>query len=325
MNKAIIAARQFIPYGESNIGVEEYGRGIIHDTYLVTPGNGADRFILQRLNTSIFLNPQAVMHNLQVVCDHIEKRMQLGNSGIDAAWQMLHAIPARDGRYLFIDADGDFWRALSFIQGAVSLEQISGPAAAREVGRALGTFHLLVSDLDPELLHETLPGFHNVEQYLEHFAAVAVEAGDESEAGRFCQRFIEERQDWAPVLENARRDNLLRLRVIHGDPKITNIMVDRLTGKAVSIIDLDTVMPGLVLYDIGDCLRSCCNPSGEEVTDLAGVLFDPDRCESVLSGYADAAPGVLRHEDFDFLYDAIRLIPFELGLRFYADFLAGDV
>jgi Ser/Thr protein kinase RdoA (MazF antagonist) len=326
MNKVTRAAIHFIRQDENIAGIEVYGRGIIHDTYLVRLSNGENRFILQRINTQVFTNPAAIMHNLELVCEHIQKRMQQSNSRIDAAWQMLNIIPARDGQLYFIDADGSFWRALSFIKGATTLEYISGPGAAREVGRALGTFHWLLSDLNAELLHDTLPGFHNVEQYLKHYDDILDNSKeDASGAGRFCQRVIEDRRSWAPVLENGSRDNILTQRVIHGDPKINNFMVDRVTGKAVSIIDLDTVMPNLVQCDIGDCLRSCCNTMGEESGDYAAVRFDLKRCAAVLSGYTETARSFLTDADYDFLFDAIRLIPYELGLRFYTDFLEGDV
>jgi len=326
MNKPTLAAENFISQEESIAGIETYGQGIIHDTYLVKPGNTADWFILQRINTQVFKNPEAVMHNLRLVCEHIRERMIENGSSIDINWQMLQPMPARDGRDFFIDAEGNFWRALSFIRGARPLEQISSLDDAREAGRALGTFHFLVNDLDPELLHDALPGLHNVEQYLRHYDEVAAGVDKETgEAGRFCQQFVADRRSWAPVLENGRCQKKLQVRIIHGDPKINNIMLDRITGRAVSMIDLDTVMPGLVHYDIGDCLRSCCNTIGEETSDFSAVRFDAKRCAAVLSGYTGEAHRFLAESDFDFLFDAIRLIPFELGLRFYTDFLEDNV
>ena len=325
MNMALLAAGNFISHDETITGVEEYGHGIIHDTYLVRLNNEESRFILQRLNTQVFTDPEAIMHNLKLVCEHIQERTKVSGSRIDAGWQMLHGITARDGRDFFIDADGTFWRALSFIGGAIPLEHISSLNDAREVGRALGTFHWLISDLNPELLHETLPGLHNVEQYLEKYDEVLGKGKEISGSEKYCRQFVEDRRSWAPVLEKARRENVLQMRVIHGDPKINNIMVDRITGEAVSIIDLDTVMPGLVHYDIGDCLRSCCNTMGEDATDFSAVRFDLKRCEAVLSGYTGASRRFLNGTDFDFLFDAVRLIPFELGLRFYTDFLGSNV
>ena len=127
------------------------------------------------------------------------------------------------------------------------------------------------------------------------------------------------------VLEDAVDAGVLRPRPIHGDPKVNNVLLDRASGRAIALVDLDTVKPGLVHYDIGDCLRSGCNRLGEETDDLDQVGFDLEFCEAILTGYADAARQVLSDADLDYLYDAIRLISFELGLRFLSDYLAGDV
>jgi len=127
------------------------------------------------------------------------------------------------------------------------------------------------------------------------------------------------------VLEDAKASGALFQRPIHGDPKINNIMIDERTGHAVSIIDLDTVKPGLIHYDIGDCLRSCCNPLGEETTEIDEVYFDLDLCRAILEGYLGEAQRFMTKADIAYLYDAIRLIAFELGLRFFTDYLEGDV
>jgi len=319
------AAQHFAGPGESIAAVKPHGRGIIHDTYLVKLSRGDDPFILQRINTQVFKNPESIMHNLQMVARHIQNREIPSESEIFTDWQMVKIIPAKGGRNFFVDPEGGFWRALGFIRGASPLESIGGTNDALEVGRALGAFHWLLNDLAPENLHDTLPGFHNVEQYLKQYDAV-VDSGTKScNNSSFCKEFIASRRGWAPVLEKARRRQILQLRIIHGDPKINNIMVDATTGRAVSIIDLDTVMPGLVQYDIGDCLRSCCNCGGEDATDISAVCFDLELCRAVLSGYMEEARRFLTGRDLDFFFAAVRLIPFELGLRFYTDFLAGNV
>jgi Ser/Thr protein kinase RdoA (MazF antagonist) len=133
------------------------------------------------------------------------------------------------------------------------------------------------------------------------------------------------RRAWAPVLEEARAQGRLRLRPIHGDPKVNNVMVDTATGLAVGLVDLDTVKPGLVHYDIGDCLRSGCNPLGEETGDWEAVRFEPDLGRAILNGYLSLARDFLVENDYTYLYDAIRLITFELGLRFFTDYLEGNV
>jgi len=136
---------------------------------------------------------------------------------------------------------------------------------------------------------------------------------------------VEKRREWCSVLEDARERGELKLRPIHGDPKIANVMIDDATGKGTCIVDLDTVKPGLIHYDFGDCLRSCCNPGGEETRDLSQVYFDTDLCRPIIRGYLAHARSFLSDADRHYLFDAIRLIAFELGLRFFADYLAGDV
>ena len=318
------AAATFAGPEESFI-VEPYGRGIIHDTYLVRFTRGEDQFILQRINTQVFKNPEAIMHNLQVISSHVQEKRKSRGAKSYPGWQMVDIIPTREGRNFFVDPEGGFWRSLSFIRGARPLEKITGINDALEVGRALGIFHWLFSDLAPGLLHDTLPGFHNVEQYLTHYDAVSKSGNKVCNDSSFCREFIAARRGWAPILEEALRQKKLQLRVIHGDPKITNIMLDNATGKAVSMIDLDTVMPGPVQYDIGDCLRSCSNTVGEETADIAAARFDIERCRAVLSGYMEAARSFLTGRDLDFFFDAVRLIPYELGLRFFTDFLENNV
>ncbi len=324
MKTVLQAAEQFIGTGDKIAGIERFGHGIINDTYLVVLEHQAKQFIVQRINTDVFKDPAAIMHNLRLVSEHVRNRIRISGSWLETEWQMLQVIPTRDGRDFFVDAKENFWRAIHFIRDAYPLERISSLAEAEEVGRAVGIFHRLTRDLKPELLRETLPGFHNIEQYLQHYDAVRGRMGSSRYADEFCRNFITARRSWAPVLEKARKGKALRAQVVHGDPKINNIMINSRSGKAVSIIDLDTMMPGLVHYDIGDCLRSCCNIMGEEAFDPGAVRFDLGRCKAVLTGYTTVARSFLTSRDFDFLFDAVRLIPFELGLRFYTDFLEGN-
>ena len=140
-----------------------------------------------------------------------------------------------------------------------------------------------------------------------------------------CLGFVAARRVWAGVLEEARAQGRLSLSPVHGDPKVNNVLLDTATGKAVALVDLDTVKPGLVHYDIGDCLRSGCNPWGEETEQWEAVRFDPDLGRALLQGYLAGAGGFLSDHDYHYLFAAIRLIAFELGLRFFTDYLAGNV
>jgi Ser/Thr protein kinase RdoA (MazF antagonist) len=321
-------ALQFAPSGPI-LSVHPYGHGNVHDTFLVTVGEAEEeRFILQRLNTQVFRRPELLMGNLHAVTAHLDRQPSPEGGH---RWEVPRALPAGDGRDYFIDAEGSFWRALSFIERARSFDFIENLEHAREVGYALGRFHRLLSDLDPALLADTLPGFHETPGYLAQFDQVlagqsgARRLGQQPPEVNYALRFIKERQDFARVLEQAKAQGKLRGRTIHGDPKVNNVMLDDETGQAVALVDLDTVKPGLVHYDLGDCLRSGCNPLGEETGQWEAVRFDPDLCRAILRGYLSQAGDFLTAADYAYLYDSMRLIAFELGLRFFTDYLAGNV
>ena len=187
-------------------------------------------------------------------------------------------------------------------------------------------FHNLISDLPTSKLADTLPGFHITPGYLAQYQQVLSQTKvNLSTESNHCLRFISDRSSWANVLENAKAQGILNLRPIHGDPKVNNIMIDTNTKQAISLIDLDTVKPGLIHYDLGDCLRSCCNLLGEETQNWQDVTFDTDICQSVLKGYLSVAKNFLTDRDYEYIYVAIRLIAFELGLRFFSDYLAGNI
>ncbi len=308
------------------IDVRVYGRGLINDTYLVTTaGEEPRKAILQRINRRVFPEPRLVMENLQTLLHHIHRRQaKAGRAAHDLRFAELCAT--RDRRIFFLDGDGDVWRTLSFIDHAHTIEAITDLRQAEEVGFALGRFHNLVSDLHPERLRDTLRGFHITPRYLARFMEVASRPKRVSPSSdlRFCFDFIEARRQIAEILEHAKRNALLPIRPVHGDPKLDNILFDERSGRAVSLIDLDTVQTGLIQYDIGDCLRSCCNRAGESPDDATAARFDLDICRAILKSYFDETHAVLTEHDYRYLYDAIRLIPFELGVRFVTDYLEGD-
>jgi hypothetical protein len=317
-------ARQFAFPGKI-LFVREHGSGNVNDTYLVriAVGQTVRDFILQRLNPAVFPQPERIMHNLRVLDDHVRPKLL---AGLNPRWELPAIIPARSGADYCRDQAGAVWRAQTFIAETKSFAAIDREARAEEAGRGLGFFHALIHDLPAGLLHDTLPGFHVTPGYLARYTALAAAPPrpDPSEEALFCRRFIEERQESAEVLEAARLRGDLRLCPIHGDPKPANILFAKDTGRAVSLIDLDTVKPGLLHYDIGDCLRACCNPGGEDA-DPAGVTFSLAYCGAVLRGYLPQVAPFFSAADYRYIYDAARLIAFELGLRFFSDHLAGDV
>jgi Ser/Thr protein kinase RdoA (MazF antagonist) len=302
------------------IDIRYLGVGNVNDTYVVTLEDGSRR-ILQRLNGRIFRRPQQVMENLRIIHDHLHRQLGCEQG---AHWEVPEVYVCMDGCDYVRDADDNFWRLLGFIEGARTYDTVQGERHAREAGRALGRFHRLLSKLAPERLHDVLPGFHVTPAYLAAYDSITESCRTESLENHWCRQFIEERRQLAPVLEDARKRGELLLRPTHGDPKVNNIMICEQTGMAVALIDFDTVKPGLVQYDIGDCLRSCCNPAGEETANLGPVRFDLDLCRAILEGYLAEAGSFLTGHDRRYLYEATRLIAFELGLRFFADWLTGD-
>ncbi len=319
------AARRFASAGHI-AAIREFGAGNVNDTFLVSTGsNGENRFILQRINLQVFPWPELIMQNLRTLTDHVSKRLT-HNPLAGRRWETPRILLTGDSSDHWIDPGGSFWRAMSFIEDSESFDTVLDAGHATEVGFAIGLFHALVSDLPADRLKDTLEGFHITPLYLLRYERVLAGSGVASSPDTgFCMDFIDRRKGFAPVLENAKADGTLPLRIIHGDPKVSNVMIDTGTGLAVSLVDLDTVKPGLVHYDIGDCLRSCGNPLGEDPGAPDRVRFEPELCKAVLQGYFSVAKGFLTRCDYEFIYDSIRLIAYELGVRFFTDYLEGDV
>jgi Ser/Thr protein kinase RdoA (MazF antagonist) len=304
------------------------GHGNINDTFLITVDSPIDhQFVLQRINTQVFRQPELVMRNMRILTEHIHHKLQAQPR--DRPWQTPLVLLSRNGEDHWNTEDGAFWRAISFIDGSEVLESIQDVGHAQEVGHALGTFHDLISDLPAAQLADTLEGFHITPRYLQHYQTVLAAAQRFLHNPRpelaYCLKLIADRISWANVLETAKANGKLPLRLMHGDPKVNNVMVHSATQKAISLVDLDTVKPGLVHYDIGDCLRSGCNPLGEETQAWEDVQFEPELCRGILQGYLSEARGFMTDNDYAYIFDAARLIAFELGLRFFTDYLAGDV
>jgi Ser/Thr protein kinase RdoA (MazF antagonist) len=274
--------------------IQPIGNGYINDTYLV--GTDAKPFVLQKINKRVFPHPELIMANLEVLSQHLR---QANDKQISL--KIPELLLTETSVNFFIDEDGEYWRALTFIDNTESLETLDNLAQAGQVGFALGQFHRITWELDVGKLHDTLPGFHITPQYLAQYSLVRTRPDVLEDA----------------FLEAARNQGLLRERVIHGDPKLNNFLFDKASQHIVSLIDLDTVKPGLIHYDLGDCVRSCCH-------DLETDEFRLEVFHTFLGSYLEQMGEFISQSDLQFLYPAIRLIPFELGIRFYTDFLAGN-
>ena len=329
LSKAVEAiAGRFHPR-ERITAIRSLGSGNVNDTFLVThqghrSSGPAGSFVLQRLNRHVFERPELVMHNLVALGNHVQRRLASSPPELQGRrWEVPQVVRCRQNGH-WVEQDGEFWRSITYIGAATTTDVILNRDHAREVGYGLGMFHSLISDLPADQLEDTLENFHVTPAYLNRYDIVYKSCQTQDPAVRSAAAFIEARRQGIDVLEAALQRGQLKRRPIHGDPKINNVMIDEASGKAVGLIDLDTVKPGLVHYDIGDCLRSCCNPAGEETDDLNAVQFDLDWCESILEGYLSVARHFLSDWDLHYLPDCIRLIPLELGLRFLTDHLEGD-
>lgn len=294
--------------------IEPLGRGLINETFRVTAGT--DRWVLQRINGQVFPDPAGIMANLSRLGAHLARQ-----GVVDLTWPELARTP--EAATWTQDETGAVWRLMSFIPGQ-PLERIADAHQAAAVGRLLGAFHRAVADLDPASLTVTLPGFHVTPGYLEPFDRAAREAVAAPQPGlEAALAFVAARREGLDLLEQARAAGQIPERLVHGDPKLDNLLFDAEGRQALALIDLDTVQPGLTLHDIGDCLRSCCNRGGESA-DASRLAFDLNVCRPLLRAYADQTQGLLAPAEVALLFAAIRLIPFELGLRFLTDHLQGD-
>ncbi|MGI6496382.1 MAG: phosphotransferase enzyme family protein [Kiritimatiellia bacterium] len=317
-------AKRFAPDAAA---VEPLPGGNINETFCVTRADGS-RFVLQKLSRTVFPDPAAILANLRTINRHIHAKLA-GGRDAHGPWRQPRSIPTVDGADFFEDSGGFCWRALTFVEGATAWPSLRDLSHARQIGFALGRFQSLLSDLAPDALLDTLPGFHVTPGYLAAFdrASASAEARARRAGCAECDammRFIDAERPRASVLEDALARGDLRLRPTHGDPKASNVMIDDASRRAVAMIDLDTTKPGLIHYDFGDCIRSLCNPAGEEPDDPSAAHVDLDALREAAAGYIGRARDFLTAADYALLFDSIRLIAFELSLRFFTDYLDGD-
>jgi hypothetical protein len=311
--------RQFLIEGEF-LSAEPYGSGHINDTYcVVLQSRGArTRHILQRINHHVFRNPLAVMENIQRVTAHIRQKL---SSGPDVMRRVLTVIPTRDGGACHRDEQGNHWRAYFFIERAQTYDAITSPRQAFEAAKAMGRFQQMLADLPPPRLHDTIPDFHHTpRRFAALEKAIAADVANRARLAKSEIEFALRCRAMTSVLLEAG----LPERVTHNDTKLNNVMLDDATGEGICVIDLDTVMPGLVLYDFGDMVRTATSPATEDERDLSKVMMQFPMFEALARGYLATAADFLTPAERRLLAFSGKLITFEIGLRFLTDFLAGD-
>ncbi len=305
-------------------GFEEgvpYGTGHINDTNLVTAGGA--KYIVQRINTNVFRQPELLMENMARVCDHLERKFA---GSADASRRSIHLVRGRSGENFVRDSGGGFWRAYRFIDGARTYDVIGKASDAANAARSFGAFQMALADLPGGRLHETIPDFHNTPKRLEALReAVRADVMGRAASVRREIDFAESRSGICSRLIDMQRSGLIPERITHNDTKLNNVLIDDATGSGICIIDLDTVMPGLVHYDFGDMVRTGTSPAAEDEKDVSKVFMRFEMFEALLRGYLNGAGGALTPAEREMLPFAGRLITLEIGIRFLADYLAGDV
>ncbi len=313
-------AREFQIPGDF-LSAATHGSGHINDTYCAVfnqRGTPA-RYILQRINHRVFKDPAKLMQNVHRVTEHLGRKIA---DEPDAGRRGLTLIATRNGKACHCDGDGNFWRAYIFIENAHTYDVVESPEQAYEAAKAFGRFQKLLADLPAPRLHDTIPGFHDTpRRFAALETAVGADAVNRAKLAKAEIEFALKRK----ALTRQLLDANLPERVTHNDTKLNNVMFDDATGEGICVVDLDTVMPGLALYDFGDMVRATTSPAQEDERNLSKVTMQFPMFEALARGYLESGSDFLTGAEKKLMALAGKLITFEIGTRFLADFLAGDL
>lgn len=322
IKKEVIENFQF--EGEYTEGIP-YGSGHINDTFRVTFQHKGEtkRYILQRMNNQIFLNPEELMENVVGVTSWLRKKIV--ENGGEPERETLNLVPAKDGKAFYKDSEGEYWRVYLFIEGAKTYDLVENQEDFYQSAVAFGRFQGLLADYPAETLHETIQDFHNTVKRLDTFKK-AVEADGCGRAAQVQEeiQFVLDREALAHKLCDMQAEGKLPLRVTHNDTKLNNIMIDDETRKAICVIDLDTVMPGLSVNDFGDSIRFGASTGAEDEPDLSKVSCSMELFELYTKGFVEGCKGSLTEGELDMLPVGAMTMTYECGMRFLTDYLEGD-
>ncbi|MDR2176773.1 MAG: aminoglycoside phosphotransferase family protein [Treponema sp.] len=304
--------------------VVPFGKGHINDTFVSTWNQGGTRtrYTHQRINESVFTRPGEVMENILRVTHHIREKL----AGVeDRSRRVLTVVPAVDGKPFVRDAEGGWWRSYCFIENARGGDLASSPEEAALLGKIVGRFQNQLADIGGERLFETIPGFHNMETRYTRFH----EALQRDESGRAggCREeidFLLENEKRGGVLIRSLWEGIIPERICHNDTKMNNILLDETTGEALCVIDLDTVMPGTSLFDLGDLIRTVATRAGEDERDLSRAGFDMVLFRALVKGYLSEACPFFTPEEYALVCESGRSMAQIMALRFLTDYLEGD-
>lgn len=308
------------------LGEEPYGSGHINDTFkVVYDENGCKvHYIHQRVNHNIFKDVPALMDNIGRVTRHQRAKFEAAGAG-EPDRRVLTLVPTVDGQDFHQDAEGNYWRTYVFIEDAIGIDVVENTQQAFEAAKAFGEFQCQLADL-PGRLHETIPNFHHTRsRYDTLMGAIELDAFNRAADVKAEIEFAASHEDMVDTVLDLLAFGELPERVTHNDTKLNNVLLDTVTGKGMCVIDLDTVMPGTVLYDFGDMVRTTTTQAAEDEPDPSKVWMDIDYFEALVNGYLETASGFLTPKEKVLLPFAGQLITFNIGLRFLTDYLQGDI
>lgn len=309
------------------IGAEELHSGNVNGTYRLfynTADGGKSDYILQQINTYAFKRPEQVTSNIVRVTEHLRKTMEA--AGEDPDNRVLTCIPTRDGEFMYHDNQDRYWRAYHYIHSAFAFDRVEKPEHFREAGRAFGEFQRMLSDFSAEDLYETIPHFHDTRRRFYTFVASVAEdkVGRVAELDKEIDFFFDRRKMMSAIVRRI-EDGRIPVRVTHNDTKINNIMIDEVTGKAVCVIDLDTVMAGSALYDYGDAIRFGASTADEDEPDTSKISLDLNLFREFTAGFLSEVGDLLTEEEIKCLPLSIKVMTCELAMRFLTDYIDGDL
>ncbi len=308
------------------ISCEVYGSGHINDTFLIKLDNvksSYEKVIVQHMNKNIFKKPVELMENISGVTKHLRKKII--EKGGNPERETLNIVPTRSGGEYYLDSQGGYWRAYKFIGDATSYDKVERPEDFYESAVSFGNFQSMLADFDANQLHEVIEGFHDTKKRFQTFKdAVEQDVMGRAQGVQEEIQFILDREDVANVLGNMLEKKELPLRVTHNDTKLNNIMIDDETRKGICVIDLDTIMPGLSVNDFGDSIRFGASTALEDERDLSKVSCDLELFELYTKGFVKGCKGKLIEKEIEMLPMGAKVMTFECGMRFLADYLQGD-
>lgn len=302
------------------------GNGHINDTFLlefIDIESKISKYILQRINHEVFEKPLELMENIVKVTQHI--RTKILQNGGNVMRECLTLIKTHDEKFVYKDRQGNYWRAFYFIEHAISHQSVSSPDLFYETARAFGKFQNLLSDFPADCLFETIPGFHDTAKRFDALLQMI----EKDPCGRRVKAqnevdFALARHEEAKILVDLLHQQKLPLKVTHNDTKLNNVLMDEKTGQGICVIDLDTVMPGLSLYDFGDAVRGGSCTADEDEMDLSKVDFSLELFEAFAKGFLEETGDSLTKLEKKYLPFSAKIISLELGVRFLTDYLSGD-